>query len=436
MKTANRMLAAIAAMGAAAPAQEPAPDLQAQLEQAVDLPTAELRREAARELARERKVSVEEWLAAMRAFGRFEEVPAGPGSDAGVAAGGGAPAEVHYYVPQGYGPTTPAPLLVVLHDAAGSGRGMDAPWRETAEELGMLVLAPSQTGEHAGYAYTDEERDGALAALRWMRRRFNVDEDRVFLSGVSRGGHMCWDLALRNPDRFAALAPMIGGPRVQLVGGQNNLRYLESLWATPIRDLQGSGDDPGLLFNLRFAFERLEKLGNRDAELIEFDDLGHDFRFEAVDWKAFLGAARRDPAPERVVATCVEAEGSRSFWIEALKLEREVAEEFQLKVDPRSWNRLSNEKKKEKLQEEVDRRTARIEVEQRALGRFHAEARGATKIRILLTEEMFDPKKPVELRFGRRTAKKRLRPDARVLLEHFVERFDRGFLPVAALSAP
>ena len=46
METTDPMLAAIVAMGAAAAAQDPAPDLQIRLEQAVDRPTAEQRREA------------------------------------------------------------------------------------------------------------------------------------------------------------------------------------------------------------------------------------------------------------------------------------------------------------------------------------------------------------------------------------------------------
>jgi predicted peptidase len=35
-----------------------------------------------------------------------------------------------------------------------------------------------------------------------------VDEDRIYVAGVSSGGNACWEIAMRYPDRFAALAPM------------------------------------------------------------------------------------------------------------------------------------------------------------------------------------------------------------------------------------
>ena len=66
----------------------------------------------------------------------------------------------------------------------------------------------------------------------------------VFVTGISRGGHLTWDLALRHPDLWAGCIPMIGGPRITMQNGQNNLRYLDNVVHLPIRDLQGSGDHP------------------------------------------------------------------------------------------------------------------------------------------------------------------------------------------------
>jgi len=45
----------------------------------------------------------------------------------------------------------------------------------------------------------------------------------------SRGGHLTWDVSLRRPDRFAAIAPFIGCPRFNLVRGQNNMRFLRKI---------------------------------------------------------------------------------------------------------------------------------------------------------------------------------------------------------------
>lgn len=161
----------------------------------------------------------------------------------------------------------------------------------------------------------------ALSALRYARRRFNVDENRIYCTGVSCGGHMVWDLALRHPDRFAAIVPMIGGPRILRANGQNNLRYLENIAHLSILDFQGSKDDKYLVANVRLAFQQLVALGSDHANLVEFPELGHAFDMGKVDWAEFFGARRRDSVPDRVVRMAAEPEESCSFWVELTEVD-------------------------------------------------------------------------------------------------------------------
>ncbi len=55
-------------------------------------------------------------------------------------------------------------------------------------------------------------------------------------------------------------------------------------------------------------------------------------------------------------------------------------------------------------------------------------------LRILLTQEMYDPKKPVSVKFDRRVKKFRPKVSRELLLSEFAERFDRTFLPVAEVE--
>jgi predicted peptidase len=43
-----------------------------------------------------------------------------------------------------------------------------------------------------------------------IQTRFSVDRDRVYLTGMSMGGHATWALATFSPNRFAAIAPVAG----------------------------------------------------------------------------------------------------------------------------------------------------------------------------------------------------------------------------------
>ncbi len=421
-----------------APAPLDAAALAERIATVVDLPTASARAAAARALAERDGVTVEALLAACRSFGAFETAAPGTRREVVSLAVGDAreETEIHAYVPKGYDPTKAAPLLLLLHGAGGDGDGLHRLFGDVPDRLGAVVIAPTEAGPNEGYAFSRRERLAGMAVLRHARRHFHVDESRVLVAGVSRGGHMAWDLILRYPDVFAAAAPMIGGPRLLIGNGQNNLRYLDAVLPLPIRDLQGAKDDPRLVADLRLAFRRLKERKAADAQLLEFDDLGHSFRMAAVDWAEFLGGARRDPRPERVV--CLSAGGpsaasedGRAFWAQILATGKDVEEDFVPKVRKSEWDRLDDDGKRRWMNDEAEKRTARLEVTRKGVGRFTAKARGVERFRLLLEAGDFDPAKPVEVAVGPRTIRTRVAANARVLLEEFAERFDRTFLPVA-----
>ncbi|MDH3592197.1 MAG: alpha/beta hydrolase fold domain-containing protein [Planctomycetota bacterium] len=428
-----RLSFALVLMSAPLSAQD---SLAVRLERIVDLPTASKRKKAALELARDKEITLDALLREMRRFGRFEEVA--PGLSVATVAlprkSGNVEAELVLYVPSSYRPDTPSGLLVAFHGTGGSGRGMLGGWRHVAEESGLLLLAPSEAGPNEGYTFSPRERGDAMAAIRWMRRRFNVDENRVYLTGSSRGGHLAWDLALRFRDRFAAVAPMIGSPRLNIANGQNNLRYLDNVLDLPIRDLQGSKDHPYLIENLRWTFARLEKRKAADAKLIEFPELGHSYRLDAVDWNEFF-ANKRMPLFPRVVRACVLKTESRAFWADVLSTKRPVAETFKMQMDQKAYNKLDNSGLKRFMQGEADKRTARLEVERTPDGGFRAKTAHVRKFRVLLVEGWL-PAKAVVCSVNGKTSKRGARRSKAVLAVEFAERFDRAFLPVAELRLP
>ena len=416
------------ALAALLAVQSPGEEFERSLATALEADEAKARRSAVISLVTSSRATVEQLLAAVP--GAMKKPPPVPGTR--VVEG---PPGIHVYVPKTIDASKPAPLLLAFHGTGGSGADMEPMWRATADSLGMLVCAPSESGANEGYAFSERERAEALAALHWMRRSYDVDEDRIYATGISRGGHLVWDLALRHPDLFAAIAPMIGGPRFQLDAGQNNLRYLENVVALPIRDLQGSQDDPGLLANLRMAFDALAAKKAVDAKLVEFPELGHSFDLGAVDWVAFF-SARRNPIPERVVRLAARRDEARSAWVEITKFTKEVQENFTPQVGASTWNALDENGKRKYLEKLVDQRTARLEVKRTGLGRFAAKGERVAGFRILLAAEMFDPAQPVQVLWNGKLVKKKVVPDPRVLAGDFAERFDRSFLPIASIDVP
>lgn len=51
----------------------------------------------------------------------------------------------------------------------------------------------------------------ALALIEVVGEQYSIDEDRIYITGLSMGGFGTWDAIQRYPDRFAAAIPICGG---------------------------------------------------------------------------------------------------------------------------------------------------------------------------------------------------------------------------------
>ncbi len=420
------------------PPLSPEEECAAALVQLVDAPTREARRALAASLAHNHANEPQLWSAAMSHFGRFELLKTGVRMetvDLDVL-GKRERTELWVYVPVKYDPEKPAPLMLVFHGTGGSGQGLHQMWQKCADEQGMLVLAPSEAGDNSGYQFADRERAAALAALRWMRRHHNVDEDRVYASGISRGGHLTWDLALRYPDLFAAVAPFIGSPRLTLVAGQNNMRLLENIAGLGIRDLQGAKDDAGLVYSVRLAFDLLGRFAPRDAKLIEFPERSHDFDFSAVDWPTWLSSNVREPWPQRVVHCTATKDEGRAAWLEITGFSKEVDEVFQPKVQQGEWSRMSEDAQRRFFVREAVKRNAKVVANRTGAGSFALEFNEATRVRLYLRAEDLGEKGGVKISLGGKQLVRQARADVKVMLEDFAERFDRTFVVSARVEVP
>ena len=105
------------------------------------------------------------------------------------------------------------PVLMVLH--SGRDRADDTLRRfsEEAAKYGFILAAPLWAGNKvfgAKYQYTNKQHGIALDTLRDLRRRFQIDSDRVLMFGWEDGASMAFDVGLGHPDQFAGVVPMNG----------------------------------------------------------------------------------------------------------------------------------------------------------------------------------------------------------------------------------
>lgn len=116
-------------------------------------------------------------------------------------------------LPPGYGAQgKPAPLLVSLHTWSGNVEQRNAPLEAEAATRGWILLYPDFRGrnDHPQACGSQLAQQDILDAVAWARKTYNVDSRRIYLTGVSGGGHMTMLMAGRHPDVWAAASAWVG----------------------------------------------------------------------------------------------------------------------------------------------------------------------------------------------------------------------------------
>lgn len=119
------------------------------------------------------------------------------------------------FVPAGHGRGR-MPVILFLHGSGERGEdnqlqmkvGLPPHLRKHLDDFPAIVVIPQAPAETE---WTQEAGTIALAALDASMKEFDGDPDRVYLTGLSMGGYGTWELALQQPQRFAALVPICGG---------------------------------------------------------------------------------------------------------------------------------------------------------------------------------------------------------------------------------
>lgn len=119
------------------------------------------------------------------------------------------------YLPSDYSTRTDWPVILFLHGAGEGGRdgllqtsvGLPAALRQNSKRFPALVVIPQMPLDSQ---WVGQPAEAAFAALTNTLSEFKVDRQRVYLTGLSRGGHGTWYLAYRHPEIFAAIAPVCG----------------------------------------------------------------------------------------------------------------------------------------------------------------------------------------------------------------------------------
>jgi predicted esterase len=230
------------------------------------------------------------------------------------------------YLPRNYDASRKYPLVVSLHGAGSNHRlnlrrvfgRSNAPGETDVEasryfpewrDVDYIVVSPLARGT-MGYQGVAEK--DVLDVLADVKRRFSVDEDRTYLTGLSMGGGGTLWIGLTRPDIWAAIAPVCPAPPAGTDG------FAANALNVPVRIFHGDADPVVPAEMVRGWVARLQELGTQ-VEYTEYPGVGHDSWVPAyADGQIFewFSRFRRDPHPERVRLTSDRYSYGRAYWVE------------------------------------------------------------------------------------------------------------------------
>ena len=241
------------------------------------------------------------------------------------------------YLPAGYSNGAPAPALIFLHGYNPPNPPYVRWWsiadrhNGVAERNGLIVLEPMGRG-NVDYRWMGEA--DVLRCLAEAKRRFKVDEDRVYITGESMGGNGTWLIASRNPQLFAAAAPVYGGYDYRIgaygynytnpLGTRPMERFIheahasfagaEGLLHVPVYALHGDQDAAVPVEQSRHGVQLLQRWGY-DVRYREVPGLGHEDLKMRDDIARWLLTHQRDSTPREVRLRSYDLRGASAYWV-------------------------------------------------------------------------------------------------------------------------
>jgi predicted peptidase len=172
------------------------------------------------------------------------------------------------------GPHEKWPAILFLHGLGESGDDPSAVLREglppyvaARPDFPFIVVAPQCPWD----TWWPELVDSLDQLLLHCGRTLPIDQERLYLTGLSMGGYGSWYLGALWPERFAAVAPICGGGIVF----HGFPKRVERLKNTPVWAFHGAKGDVVLLAESQKMVNALRESGG-SVKFTIYPDAGHD----------------------------------------------------------------------------------------------------------------------------------------------------------------
>ena len=186
------------------------------------------------------------------------------------------------YVPEYYAGEA-VPLVFALHGGSGHGRQFIWSWLRAARSLNCIVIAPTSLDNTWSLMDPGADAQRLHGLVDYAKAHWNIDNERILLSGMSDGGTFSYVAGLQDQVPFTHLAPCSASFHPMLIEAASPQR-LQDL---PIYLIHGALD---WMFPVDVARTAQQALQAAGAAVVyaEVEDLSHtypeEYSAKVLDW--------------------------------------------------------------------------------------------------------------------------------------------------------
>jgi acetyl esterase/lipase len=344
----------------------------------------------------------------------------------------------HYFavtIPAGYDPSRRYQVRFQLHGGV-MGRSTNQP--RNAGDIG--ALAGAEQFYVIPYSWTeapwwsDDQLLNMNAIVDTLKRTYNIDENRVVVSGVSDGGTGAYYLAMRETTPFASFLPLNGFIMVlaNVDAGIRDQLYPNNLRNKPMYVINGGRDRLYPTSAVEPYVLHLKKAGVAiDYHPQPLGEHNTAWWPDVKDsYETFVASHPRKPSPDRLTWETSDLAHNRAHWLVIDKLGRQSSDVKNL-PDVNDYNPV--EALVSPLFEHRER-SGRVDLIKTG-NSVKAVSRGVASFTLLISPDAFDLSQPITVTANGKTVfDAKVQPNTATLMKWAARDNDRTMLYAAELG--
>lgn len=335
------------------------------------------------------------------------------------------------HVPKGYRPTEKTSLYVYLHGGIINKPNFISPeYVPNSLEASVMTKAMEQNAfiiyplgkKDFGWLYQQQAFETILKEIVYVKSRYNIDDNKIYIGGHSNGGSGAFWFALNQSSMFSSFFGFNYLPKSYF--GNTNIRNLNN--AKTFYGISGTKDKTFPISIVSSIHEYGVANGANWKNFVKEGD--HGLPFESRDSINFifdtLVTKTRNPFPKKIEWETDNVKNGRNAWLEILELDT--------LTEKASWHHTSNPTVIQ------NGKAGPLDFNKNKSGAVKASVKGNTikietsrvkRIKLYISADMFDLNQQIKLIInGKDHINLKLLPDKNVIIEEFLKTKDRDFI--------